>query len=127
MADRATRDRAAELQRRALAALQQAAKRGQVPPIQPAMLEDRIRAFEGKGQRCGTQFDWDANGEMSPLPVDDPDGLDQRRQALGLKPLAEDIAERRQAAAQGHERLPADWAERERQVEAWLRAVGWRD
>jgi hypothetical protein len=41
--------------------------RGDAPALQAAMLEDRIRAFEGRPQRYGTQFDWDANGEPSPV------------------------------------------------------------
>ena len=49
----------------ALSALQAAAGRGEVPPLQPAMLEDRIRTFEGRPQRYGTQFDWDADGERA--------------------------------------------------------------
>jgi hypothetical protein len=115
------------LQRRALIALQAAAQRGEVDPLQPAMLEDRIRICEGRPQRYGTQFDWDASGEMSPLPIEDPPSVDQRRRALGLKPLEEDLASRHMALARGREQPPADWAGRQREMEAWLRSVGWRD
>ena len=114
------------LQRAALAALREASERGDVPALQPAMLEDRIRAFEGRPQRYGTQFDWDAAGQLSPLPIEDPAGVDERRRALGLRPLEEEIAARRDAAVRGGERPPADWEARQRELGAWLRDVGWR-
>ena len=114
------------LQRRALCQLVAAAARGEVPPWQPAMLEDRIRVFEGRPQRYGTQFDWDEDGQLSPLPIVQPASLDERRKSVGLGPLAETIAARRQAAAQGNERPPADWSARQRKMHAWLREAGWR-
>ena len=114
------------LQRAALRALQEAAARGEVPPLQPAMLEDRIRSFEGRPQLYGTQFDWDAAGELSSLPIEDVAGLEERRLAVGLGPLADEVVARRRAAAEGPEQPPADWAERQRDMEAWLRTVGWR-
>ena len=114
------------MQRSALAALWEATERGEVPALQPAMLEDRIRTFEGRPQRYGTQFDWDANGELSPLPIEDADGVDDRRRLLGLAPLEQELAERRRATTAGRERAPADWSARQRELEAWLRAVGWR-
>jgi hypothetical protein len=114
------------LQRRALTALQAAALRGDVPALYAAMLEDRIRCFEGRPQRYGTQFDWDAEGQMSPLPLEDPDGVDARRKEVGLGPLAQDVRARRAALADGPDRPPLDWAVRQRELEAWCRKVGWR-
>jgi hypothetical protein len=114
------------LQRRALTALLAAAARGEVPAAQAAMLEDRIRTFEGRPQLYGTQFDWDAAGELSPLPIEDLADLESRRRAVGLGPLEEEIQARRQAMAQSVERPPADWAARRREIETWLREVGWR-
>ena len=113
-------------QRRAFTMLSAAAARGEAPRWQAAMLEDRIRTFEGRPQRHGTQFDWDAAGQLSPLPIDDPAGVDERRKALGLRPLEEEIAARRDAAVRGGERPPADWEARQRELGAWLRDVGWR-
>lgn len=114
------------LQRTALTALREAVGRGDVPALQAAMLEDRIRVFEGRAQRYGTQFDWDANGELSPLPIEEPNGVDDRRRTLGLAPLEEDLAERRRAMAEDRERPPHDWPARQREMEDWRRAVGWR-
>ena len=113
-------------QRAALRALQDAAARGEVPPLQPAMLEDRIRTFEGRLQLYGTQFDWDAAGELSPLPIEEVTGLEERRRAVGLGPLTDEVIARRRALAGGMEQPPTDWAERQRDMEAWLRTVGWR-
>jgi hypothetical protein len=113
-------------QRAALTALWEAAKRGDAPALQAAMLEDRIRVFEGRPQRYGTQFDWDANGEMSPLPIDDPAGVDDRRRVVGLAPLEQDLVERRRATMEGRERPPSDWPARQREMETWLGEVGWR-
>jgi Family of unknown function (DUF6624) len=113
-------------QREALEALRLAAARGEVPALQPAMLEDRIRTLEGGLQRYGTQFDWDESGELNPLPVEDPDGVDERRRAIGLGPLDQSIRAQRQAATAEGERPPGDWHARRRDMEEWLREVGWR-
>jgi hypothetical protein len=114
------------VQRRAPTALQAAVARGTAPALQGAMLEDRIRTFEGRPQRYGTQLDWDASGELSPLPIEDPAGLDARRRSVGLGPLAAALVDQRRAAAEAQERQPAEWVARQREMEAWLRAVGWR-
>jgi hypothetical protein len=114
------------LQREALEALRQAAARGEVPAMQPALLEDRIRTLEGRPQRYGTQFDWDESGELSPCPVEDPESVDARRRAVGLGPLDEAIRAQRRAAAAEGERPPGDWHARRRSMDEWLREVGWR-
>lgn len=114
------------LQREALEALRRAAARGEVPALQPAMLEDRIRTLEGRPQRYGTQFDWDESGELSPLPIEDLESLAERRRAVGLGPLDEATRARREAAAAEGERPPSDWRDRRRRMEEWLREVGWR-
>jgi hypothetical protein len=113
-------------QRRALEALRLAAERGEVPPVQAAMLEDRIRTLEGRPQRYGTQFDWDERGELSPMPIEDPDKVDERRRSVGLPSLAETAGEHRAAAAANGERPPTDWPAYRRRMEQWLREVGWR-
>src|SRR2546426_845935 len=67
------------LMRRGLTLLQGGASEGEVSPLEVAMLEDRIRTFEGRPQRYGTQFDWDEHGRLSPLPLEDPAGGVARR------------------------------------------------
>lgn len=116
-----------DLQRRALILIKRAADLGEAPPWQAAMLEDRIRGFEGRQQIYGTQFDWDADGEMSPYPaIENAEQVDERRREVGLGPLGEEIKRRREAIAETNERPPDDIAEWRRQVEEWARRVGWR-
>jgi hypothetical protein len=114
------------LQRRALRMLQDAPA-GDVLPREVAMLEDRIRIFEGRPQRYGTQFDWDDRGELSPLPIDEPSTVDDRRRAIGLAPLAQAIASHRTQAAAAGEFRPRDLAARRQALDAFCRDVGWRN
>jgi len=109
-----------EFQRRCLAALQDAAERGEIPRWQPAMLEDRIRVFEGRDQRYGTQLRVADDGTLHPHPIEDADGVEERRRAVGLEPLAERLAKAERVPA------PKDREAYERGYEAWLRRVGWR-
>jgi hypothetical protein len=91
------------------------------------MLEDRIRMLEGGLQLYGTQFDWDENGEMSPYPaIEDPGHVDERRRAIGLGSLADEIERKRAAVAQANEKPPYDRAEREKRMDEWARSAGWR-
>lgn len=57
---------------------------------------------------------------------EEPSSVDERRTAVGLRPLAEEIAAQRQAAAEIGDHPPADWEARRREMETWLRQVGWR-
>lgn len=114
------------LQRRCLALLEEATGGGGVPAWQPAYLFDRIRTLEGRAQLYGTQLDWDEQGELSPLPIEAPGTVDERRAGVGLPPLAEAIAEQRRLAARSGERPPSDWWERRHARERFAREVGWR-
>ncbi len=114
------------LQRRGLELLRQAAEKGEIPYLQIAYLDDRIRFFEGRPQLYGTQFDWDAGGELSPYPIEDLEKVDERRASVGLGPLAERIRQLREEAARSGERPPEDWAEQQRKGQEWARSVGWR-
>lgn len=90
-----------------------------------AYLQDRIAVLSGAPQRYGTQFDWDADGQLSPLTIDDPAAVDARRKALGLPSLAAQTAHiRAQAAAEG-QRPPTDRVAKQQQYDAWRKAVGW--
>lgn len=115
------------LQRRGLEILKEAAAKGEVPACQVAALEDRVRVLEGRSQLYGTQLDWDDNGELSPLPIEDPSKVDLRRRSVGLGPLEEHVAERRQRAKAEGELPPANLTEYRRRMDRWARSVGWRD
>jgi hypothetical protein len=111
------------LQRACLPILREAVERGEAKPSQAAYLEDRIRFFERRPQRYGTQFDWDENGLLSPYAIEDPERVDERRRAVGLSTLAERIEEVRRGAED--EPRPANLKEREEEIRAWAKSVGW--
>lgn len=115
-----------QLQRRGLELLAPLVDAGEVRSDQLAMLEDRIAVFEGRGQRFGTQFDWDEHGELSPEPIEDPSGVDERRAAVGLPPLAETTARHRREAEASGEGPPSNPTAKRALRDAWLRRVGWR-
>ena len=112
-------------QRRCLKLLQAAVARGDADPTHAAYLDDRIAYNERRPQKYGTQFDWDANGEMSPYPVDDFKAVDRRRGALGMTPFAQHIAFMKAKWKETNERPPADWHARQREIEEWAKEVGW--
>ena len=115
-----------ELLRRTLPLLEAAARAGVADPAHAALLEDRIRFFEGRPQRYGTQFDWDAEGNLSPGDVEEPERLDDRRRAVGLPSLGEQMEEARDRALAEGEGAPVDHAGYVRARDAWAERVGWR-
>ncbi len=116
-----------DLQRRGLVLLREAENRGDVPAVEVAMLEDRIRVFEGRPQRYGTQYYWTEDGELVPWTIEDVEGVDERRRAVGLPPLAENTRRICEGNAREGEKPPPDWKERRRKFEEWARSVGWRE
>ena len=115
-----------DLLRRALPLLMTAAREGKADAAHAAMLEDRIRFFEGRPQRYGTQLDWDAVGSLSPGEIEDPEKLAERRDAVGLRPLEEHIEDVRSRAAAEGQRPPADYQAYVDARDDWASKVGWR-
>ena len=111
-----------EMMRGMLPAFERAVKSGEARATDLAMLEDRIRVFEGRPQRYGTQYDWDEAGMwMVPMgSVEDPGTVDQRRRAVGLEPMVW-----RRPPPEG-EPPPDDVEARRRDMDEWARRVGWR-
>lgn len=102
-----------------------AAKR--MDPAAPAILEDRIAAFEGRPQTYGTQLDWDEGGQLSPYPpIADPAAVGALRAAVGLSPLAEAVERMRAEAAASGDTPPADVRAWRAQQSAFAQEVGWR-
>jgi hypothetical protein len=110
------------LQRGALPILQDAIARGEAPPAHAAYLEDKIRFFERRPQRYGTQADWDENGQMTTWMLEDPHRVNEYRRSVGLNPLVESA---RQVDEVAHEPPPRDFQKRQAEMEAWARFVGW--
>jgi hypothetical protein len=109
-----------EFQRRCLERLQEAAATGAIPAWQPAMLLDRIRILEGKPQVYGTQFDWNAEGEMEAFPIEDAARIEERRAAVGL-PSFTDTKQAMQSQPK-----PPNPADRAARRDEWAKKVGWR-
>lgn len=115
-----------EIQRRGLSLMLDAIPQGHANAMDAAYLADRIAIYEGGEQTFGTQFDWDANGQLSPAPTRDLATLEERRASVGLPPMSDTIAEMRARSAAENEPAPTDLAERRAEFEAWARHVGWR-
>jgi len=114
------------VQRRGLELMLDAIPIGAANTMDAAYLSDRIAIFEGGEQSFGTQFDWDADGQLSPAPTRDIATLDERRASVGLPPIADSIAEMRGRAAAEGDAPPKDLAKRRADFDAWARRVGWR-
>ena len=93
---------------------------GDVPRWQFAIIDDRIRVYEGKPQRYGTQLRSGPNG-LEPHPLENESRVNSMRMQAGLPPLAQTLAK---ARAQ-----PQPSAEQSAKLEAgeleFRRAVGW--
>jgi hypothetical protein len=109
-----------DLQRRCLPLLRTAVANGEAASAQAAYLEDRICFYERRPQRYGTQFDWDAEGRLSPWMLEDPERVDEYRAEVGLGPLQEKIE---QFGADDHR--PANYERYREEFLAWAKAVGW--
>ena len=68
--------------------LMRRAAEGEVEPAQVAYLEDRVRVNTGQPQLYGTQF-CRMEGAFAPYPIEDEEGLDDRRAAMGLESFDE--------------------------------------
>jgi hypothetical protein len=78
-------------QRQCLDLLTLAAEHGEATKVQVAYLTDRVLLAEGKRQEFGTQATA-RNGQWVPRQLHDPGSVDQRRAAMSLGPLAENLA-----------------------------------
>ncbi|WP_053842063.1 DUF6624 domain-containing protein [Xanthomonas graminis] len=76
-------------QEQVLAQMQAALAQKEADPADFALLKDRVLLHQGKPQRYGTQFGTDPDGTMFLDNTQDLDGLDARRQAMGLPPIAD--------------------------------------
>ena len=90
-----------DLQRRALEHLEAAVDCGDADPLHFACLLDRVRMAEGRPQVFGSQFVSAGDGAVTPWPIEDPFGVDDRRREVGLEPLAVQ-ARRMQAELRAH-------------------------
>ncbi len=114
-----------EFMKKCAAFLEKAVNEKQADAKQLAYLTDRIAVLEGKAQIYGTQFEWDANGELSASPFDDLEKVNQRRKSIGLNSLAEQTETIRKQVTAENEKPPADLKERREEFDRWRKKVGW--
>jgi hypothetical protein len=85
------------LQRRCLEMIEMAVAAGDAPPAHYALLLDRVRMADGRDQLYGSQFVRTEDGSsVAPWPIEDAEHVDERRQEVGLTPLAEQAREMRE-------------------------------
>lgn len=78
-----------ELQQQCVPLLEQAVAAGDAFPFMLAFLADRVLMEQGKPQIYGTQHVGGPDGALVPWMIAEPETVDERRQAIGLEPLAE--------------------------------------
>ena len=78
------------LQRRCLELLSQAVDAGGASPAHLAYLTDRVQLKESGDQTFGTQHEAEA-GAWVPRPIREPEAVEERRRAVGLPPLDEQV------------------------------------
>ena len=100
--------------------LEQASEEGDAPRWQFAIIDDRIRVYEGRPQRYGTQLRVGANG-LEPHPIENEGRVSSMRAQAGLPPLPKTLA---LARAQPQLSL-ADQAARDIADLEFRRTVGW--
>lgn len=92
-------DQDVEFQERALVLMREAVEDEEADPTELAYLEDRVATNRGEPQMYGTQIGC-VDGEAVPGPIADEAGVDERRAAVGLQPLADYLAELADICAQ---------------------------
>jgi hypothetical protein len=112
--------------RSCISLLQEAAQKGELPKKHIAMTIDRVKIYEGKEQVYGTHYDWDDNGEISPVFLENPEKVDERRAGMDLPPLAENIKRIREETKKENNKPPADIRAYRKKAEDWYRLAGWR-
>jgi hypothetical protein len=75
-----------DLMKRCLELMKQAPE-GEVQPRDIAYLEDRLLTMEDRPQIYGTQF-CRVDNEWQPLPIEDPEHVEERRASVGIGPIA---------------------------------------
>jgi hypothetical protein len=78
-----------EFQKKCLTLMKTAQQQGEIASIHLAYPTDRVLMREDKPQIYGTQIRIADDGRIVPYIIEDEEHVDERRQAIGLEPLAE--------------------------------------
>ncbi|MCY7348153.1 MAG: hypothetical protein LH614_18325 [Pyrinomonadaceae bacterium] len=108
--------------RRCLESIENSVAENEAAAQHAAMLRDRIKFFEGKPQRYGTQSDWNKDGVMEVWTLENEGKVNDFRAAVGLEPLENLTWETEET----RENAPPNYAERQRDFKDWAEKVGWR-
>ncbi len=101
--------------------IEAASQNGDAPRWQYAIIDDRIRVYEGRPQRYGTQLRHGPQG-LEPHPLEDGSRVNSMRMQAGLPPLAQTLAKARAAQPQ----VPPESRPRREAAELeFRRTVGW--
>ncbi len=100
--------------------LDAATQKQDAPRWQYAILDDRIRVYEGLPQRYGTQLRVGENG-LEPHPLENESRINSMRMQVGLPPMAQTLAK---ARAQPQPTV-AEQARRDAAELEFRRLVGW--
>ncbi len=84
-------DETPDFQKQCLELLEAAVAVGEASARNLAYLTDRVRVHDGLPQVYGTQGQW-VDGKLALGDIEEADGVDQRRAAMGLEPVAEYLA-----------------------------------
>jgi hypothetical protein len=101
--------------------LDAASQNRDVPRWQFAIIDDRIRVYEGRPQRYGTQLRNGANG-LEPHPLENESRINSMRMQAGLPPLSQTLAKARAAQPQVS---AEEQARRESAELEFRRTAGW--
>ena len=93
--------------------------------IHYAYLIDRIHVYQDLNQIYGTQFDFDASGEMCPINVEDLEKVNHNRLAIGLNSIYDQIEIMRNRAKKLHQLPPKNPIEKKKKYDMWRKEVGW--
>ena len=77
-----------EFMHETLPLMKEAVDKGELPGGSYATSVDRTRIQDGLKQIYGSQFNT-RDGKCEPLPIEDPEHVDERRHEMGLQPLAD--------------------------------------
>ena len=99
--------------------IERASDAGDAPRWQFAIIDDRIRVYEGKPQRYGTQLRYGPDG-LEPHPIENEQRVNSMRMQAGLPPLAQTLKK-----ARLQPKPPGDPSAREATEIEFRRSVGW--
>jgi len=99
--------------------IDRASEAGDAPRWQFAIIDDRIRVYEGRPQLYGTQLRMGANG-LEPHPIENQGRINSMRMQAGLPPFAQTLAQ-----ARAQPQPPGNAGTRAAAELEFRRSVGW--